>query len=206
MNIIPTRRLYFALVLVIVILLVWQIVPGGAQVVSSGQLFWAGNFFVALLFLFDFALTFRTGINALSVQRQVNKRFSIGRENAVAISVESLAKKSLHCRLTDDYPQQMICKQCDFTFTLAPGEKKELVYRLTPYSKGVYHFGAIYVRVKSRLGLFERQKQFAAGEEIKVYSDLKGLAELYVQLGSTTALGEIQRQQKGQGTNFAALD
>lgn len=199
MNIIPTRRLYFALILVVVVLLIWQMIPTEARIISSRQLFWSGNLFIALLFLFDLILTFRAGIEAVSVQRQVSKRFSIGRENQVRISVESLSKMLLQCRLTDDYPQEMICKQCDFSFTLSPGEKKELVYELTPGSKGVYHFGPIYVRSKSRLGLFEIQKQFAAAEEIKVYSDLKGLSELYVQLGSTTALGEIQRQRKGRG-------
>ena len=34
---------------------------------------------------------------------------------------------------------------------------------------------------------------------------LQSLSELSVQLGTSTALGEIQRKHRGQGTNFTGL-
>ncbi len=203
MNVVPTRRFYFALVLVLAIVIIAQLLPLTLQVVSTHQLFFVLDLFIAILVGVDIFLT--PNKKMLSADREMNKRFSIGRENIVTVTIANLSNKILQCRVTDDYPQDMKCSGCDFAFVLAGGQTRILSYKLTPGSKGVYHFGIVYTRIKSRFGFFERQIEFSIPQQIKVYNDLQALAELSLELGTTSALGEIQRKQRGQGTNFTGL-
>jgi uncharacterized protein (DUF58 family) len=203
MNIIPTKRFYLALILVLAIVVLLQFLLPAPQVVLTQQIFFALDIAVAVLVGIDIFLT--PDRKVLSAQREMNKRFSIGRENRVSITVENRADETLLCRLTDDYPQEMNCSACDFAFGILPRTSITLSYVLVPKSKGVYNFGSVYIRFRSRFGFFDRQIKISLPEQVKVYNDLQSLSELSLQLGTSTALGEIQRKHRGQGTNFTGL-
>jgi uncharacterized protein (DUF58 family) len=203
MNIVPTLRFYLALLLVLAIVLLLQPLLPEPRMVLTQQVFLLLDLIVALLVAIDILLT--PNKKVLSAQRDINKRFSIGRENPVTVTIENLSAKPLYCRVTDDYPQAMNCAVCDFDLALSPGETKTFSYLLIPRSKGIYNFGSVYIRFRSRLGFFDRQIQISVPEQVKVYNDLQALSELSLQLGTSSALGEIQRKHKGQGTNFTGL-
>ena len=155
MNLIPTRRFYFSLLAVLVFVLVLQLVLPAVQTAVIYQIFLVLDLLVVILVGLDIIQT--PNKKVLSAQRDMNSRFSIGRENIVAITLKNLSDKHLVCRLTDDYPQEMNCSNCDFSFAILAGETTTLSYVLIPKSKGVYNFGAVYIRFKSHFGFFDRQ-------------------------------------------------
>jgi uncharacterized protein (DUF58 family) len=63
----------------------------------------------------------------------------------------------------------------------------------------------VNIRHLSCLHLFWRQLDFAKGQTVKVFSDLKGLKELLIRLTKSDQAGNISRRRIGQGTEFAFL-
>lgn len=143
--------------------------------------------------------------SALSVQRAVAERLSIGRDNQVTIEVFSQAKESLKLRLRDSYPLPIDADVQEFDFELAPNSKAILNYNLKPVRRGAFEFGDIAARYKSRFGLFWRQVIFPAPHKVRVYSDLKALQELSVKLAHSSEFGDLKVRKRGQGTDFASL-
>ena len=92
MNIVPTRRFYFALLLVLAVVIILRFLLPAPQAVSSYQLFVILDLLVVALVSLDIFSTPNKKI--LSAKREMGHRFSIGRENAVTITVENLAGKS----------------------------------------------------------------------------------------------------------------
>ena len=156
-----------------------------------------------LAVIYDFSQTQK--IKLLDIERHVQDRLSIGRQNEVVIKVTNSGTNPLIIRLIDDAPQEMGKTADRFEFELPANSASTLTYELTPYKRGLYSFGNLTVRYQSALGLFWRQKVVKAKEEVKVFSDLKKLHELSIKLAHSTELGELHQRKRGQGTDFASL-
>lgn len=161
------------------------------------------DFIVLSLLLLDFFLTPQA--KAFKASRSCAKRFSIGRNNEVEISLSNFSKQKITCLLKDDYPLALECSAPQLKVDLAPGSETTISYSLKPTARGSYDFKNISIRYKSRLGLFWRQITFKAPYTVQVFSDLKGLSELSIKLNQSTELGEIHRRKRGQGTVFSSL-
>jgi uncharacterized protein (DUF58 family) len=194
---IATRRLYLFLFLVAVLFALTFWFKGLAP---------AGFFLDTLLMILlgvDFFLT-QSG-RRLSAQRDVSDRLSIGRHNQAVVRVRNTGDASLECLLKDDYPQAIKAEPKLFQFQLGPSEEVTFQYSLFPDRRGRFRFGNIYLRYRSRLGLFWRQRVIKAETFVKVYSDLKALIELSIKLSSSSELGELHQRRRGQGTDFSSL-
>jgi uncharacterized protein (DUF58 family) len=194
---IASRFLYFLLIL-------------GAVPIAAGW-WWPGLMRVALIY--DIVLALLLGADYLLTQRghlitatrKVTERLSIGRPNAVELSLVNYGNSDLHCLLRDDFPQAVEADTEEFDFILPAGAKADLRYFLIPRRRGAFQFTDIYVRYLSFLRLFWRQVRVKADCQVKVFSDLRALQELSVKLSCSSELGELRKLRRGRGTEFASL-
>jgi uncharacterized protein (DUF58 family) len=153
--------------------------------------------------LVDFFLT--PPARRLEAGRAVADRLSIGRQNEVAIEVFNGAGQNMKLRLRDAFPQTIQADVREFEFQAPARSRVKLEYSLLPRSRGAFAFGDIFIRYRSRLGLFWRQVRIPACRQVKVYPDLKALQELSVKLAHSTELGVLKVRKRGQGTDFSTL-
>src|SRR5262249_4250037 len=111
-----SSRLYLLLILCMVPFILSVFLPAAAQL---GLAF---DIVVLIAAIIDLQLTTRKSL--LSIERQVEDRLSIGRDNEVKISIAhggTAGGKALKCRLKDDTPAQIKKDVSLFQFDLAPG-------------------------------------------------------------------------------------
>lgn len=151
----------------------------------------------------DYALTARPPL--LLCERDVSPRLSIGRKNKVVLKITNRGETALHCHVRDSASPLLSPDLDKFDIRLNAASTTFLRYELFPTKRGAYEFGDIYIRYKSFLGFFWRQKIAKASTAIEVYSDLKALTDLTIKLASSSELGELRQRKRGQGTDFASL-
>ena len=95
--------------------------------------------------------------------------FSNGDENEVRITVENRLPTPVHVDIIDELPDIFQRRDVRFPVELKRGEKREIVYRLRPVRRGVYHFGRIRLFVTSPLGLVTTRITDGQPQEVKVY-------------------------------------
>lgn len=187
------------------LLLVLNLVPLLFSWKYSGLAQWAVGFDVLLLLLILVDLITTDKPQVLFASRQINERLSIGRANSVSITVSNQSSVSLEVRLKDDAPPALLADAEQMSFTLPPESMSVSTYNLTPRARGSYVFGNIHLAYLSRLGLYWRQFQVPAKQEIKVFSDLKTLHDLSIKLAHSSELGDQHQRKRGQGTEFNSL-
>lgn len=161
------------------------------------------DFAILVALIADFFLSPSTSL--LSAQRAVSDRLSIGRQNTVVIEVFSQAQSPMNLRLRDSFPKELESDVQEFDFHIAGRSKARLEYSLLPRRRGAYLFGEMFLRYRSRFGLFWRELRIQAPKQIRVYPDLKALQELSVKLAHSSELGDLKVRKRGQGTDFASL-
>jgi uncharacterized protein (DUF58 family) len=109
------------------------------------------------------------------VEREAPRVLSVGRDNAVRLSVLSLAGYPLTVSLTDDLPDEAPAVDLPAQVTLPPRGRAIVTYHLRPSRRGAYALGPHHVRYRSPLGLWLRQLRLPARDAVKVYPDLKAV-------------------------------
>ncbi len=161
---------------------------------------------ILIAVIIDLQLT--TSKKLISIERIVEDRLSIGRDNQVQIKITHAGASggnTLKCQLKDDTPQDINKDIERFEFDLASGKTAQVKYKLYPARRGSYAFGFVSLRYRSFLGLFWREVRAAGKVQVKVYSDLKALHDLSVKLAHSSEQGELHQRKRGQGTDFASL-
>ncbi len=160
---------------------------------------------LALLLAFIFDLLSSPKSSLFSASRICPERLSIGRQNKVTLEIYSQANEPVRIKLRDSYPESFESDVSEFDFQLEARSKATLAYSLLPRRRGAYEFGKIFIRYKSRLGLFWKHLNIPQTKQLKVYPDLQGLQELSVKLAHVSELGDLKVRKRGQGTDFATL-
>lgn len=126
---------------------------------------------VGVMLVADTVLLYSFG-PCLEARRTMSDRFSNGEENPVNIRIVNHYPFRIRVRLLDEAPVEFQQRDIALTFTLLPGEAKEVTYFLRPVRRGAYRFGQIRVFVSSRLALVERRYSFSQEATIAVYPSL----------------------------------
>jgi len=195
-----SRRLYLLLVLAMVPLI------ASAFYNDTAKIGLALDVVILIAAIIDMQLT--TSKKLISIERIVEDRLSIGRDNEVQIKIThggAAGGNALKCQLKDDTPQDINKDIERFEFDLAPGTTAQVKYKLFPARRGSYSFGFVSLRYRSFLGLFWREVRARGQVRVKVYSDLKALHDLSVKLAHSSEQGELHQRKRGQGTDFASL-
>lgn len=133
-------------------------------------------FFIAQLYLAIIFLVIVTDIFILFYQkpgigckRTVPNLLSLGDENEIQIEIYNGTNSYLSFKLYDELPEQL--QERDFTmmFSLQPKERKNLVYKIRPTTRGVYSFDKINLYCSGKIGLVERKIVYDAEMKTAVY-------------------------------------
>ena len=140
----------------------------------------------------------------ITARRNCSDRFSNGDENEVRITVENSLPTPVHIDIIDELPDIFQRRDVRFPMELKRGEKREIVYRLRPVRRGVYHFGRIRLFVTSPLGLVTTRVTDGEPQEVTVYRSYLMLNqyELLAAHHNLTELGIKRVRRLGHHTEF----
>jgi uncharacterized protein (DUF58 family) len=148
-----------------------------------------------------------TGPSGLTVERHTLRSASLGGTHDVKLLLDNRGSRTKLLEVRDDLPDGLTADPESQTLTLKPGKRAELDYRIRPTRRGSFQFESVYLRLRSRLGLWNRFVDKPCPVELLVYPDMKQLAE-YALLSRTNRLSLIgvRRTRKiGQDNNFERL-
>lgn len=161
-------------------------------------------FSAVILILVCFLLPYKKRSETITAHRSCSDRFSNGDENEVRITVENRLSIPVHVDIIDELPDIFQRRDVRFPVELKRGEKREIVYRLRPVRRGVYHFGRIRLFVTSPLGLVTTRITDGDPQEVKVYPSYLMLNqyELLAAHHNLTELGIKRVRRLGHHTEF----
>ena len=118
--------------------------------------------------ILDLIILYRSG-QQITAQRLLGEKFSLSDQNPVKISFQSSYASKMNLDVIDEVPEQFQARELSWKLEIDPGESKELNYKLRPFRRGEYWFGAVNVFCYSWIGFFRRRFQFGQDEMVKVY-------------------------------------
>lgn len=153
----------------------------------------------------DWRLTDRR--TRIEVRREVAERLSIGAANPVTIVVENRGSRHLVFRVRDEMPPHFSASTLTLDGEAVPGGQTRLRYTVTPPRRGDFAFGRTLLRVRSVLGLFDRQITYPTVRGVAVYPNLRDLRryDLLVRRGLLAEAGTRAARRFGPGTEFERL-
>jgi uncharacterized protein (DUF58 family) len=111
----------------------------------------------------------------VSVAREANPTFSLGRDNEVRLRLTSHATRDLRVQIVTDHDAALGPRTPPLTLTLAAAGTAHARYALRPTRRGLHEIGAHHVRHLTPLGLWKRQYRLEARTPVKVYPDVKAV-------------------------------
>jgi uncharacterized protein (DUF58 family) len=148
-------------------------------------------------------------LETLSIEREVDDKLSLGASNPVRVRIRNGSDVPLHLELRDSPPDSILSDLpgTPFQFALEAGARQAAVYHLTPHARGDYAFGDVYLRVRGRLGLVQRQRRIPAPQAVKVYPNLMEAAKfnLMARRGRLQQVGIRAARLQGAGREFESL-
>ncbi|MFN8290947.1 MAG: DUF58 domain-containing protein [Chitinophagaceae bacterium] len=175
--------------------IVYYIAGGAALVFVAGfffPAFYRVGFLVLLLLLMavlvDVLLLYSRG-KGVSAERKVADRFSLGDANKVQIHLQNHYGYRVRISVIDELPVQFQERNWLRKVLIPGGGEQELLYQLTPFSRGEYVFHDINVFVHGPLQLVKRRYVFENEQVVKVYPS-------YVQMRKYHLLAVSNRLQE----------
>jgi uncharacterized protein (DUF58 family) len=90
-------------------------------------------------------------------------------------------------------------------FWLRPGERRDVIFRLTVLRWGVHAAGPPAVRVRDRLGVFALEGALTPARELRAYPTLDRLRRMIAPARTRPVLGSEVSRDRGPGIEFADL-
>ncbi len=137
-------------------------VPALGILVRFGFLLFLAVGIIDLLFLYRTS----KGIFAL---REAPERLSNGDDNPISIYLENHYPFNVDLELVDEIPHQFQIRDAHFKMDLPKGQNRWVEYKIKPFERGSYSFGALNVYVNTGLRLFKRRYRFSQDVEVPVY-------------------------------------
>lgn len=147
------------------------------------------------------------GPSTFSVERQTGRIASLRKPHPVLLTLSNLSYTPYHVWLRDDAPPEL-CPQPElFQLQLTPRSRAVLRYALAPSRRGAFQLRTVYLRSRSRLGLWQRLIDYPLPSVVHVYPDLKQLGEyaLLARTNRLSLLGVRRSRRIGQDNEFERL-
>lgn len=142
-----------------------------------------------------------------SVERQCQLTASLQKKHPVHLLLSYRGKQARAIELRDDLPQEFEATPDTFKLTISPQSRANLQYDIRASRRGAFTLRCAYLKVSSRLGLWQRFMTLPVESLINVYPDMKQLAE-YEMLARTNRLslmGVRRTRRVGQDNDFERL-
>src|SRR4051812_22976217 len=134
--------------------------------------------------------TFGLRRDQIAIRRRVPPRLSLAEAETVELEVRNLSPATLRLEVLDTTPPEWEAEGLPLTVTLPPHGATTLTYQVTSATRGRFRFGDLFVRAEQFPGLLTRQLRIPAGEEARVYPDMRDV-ERYEALTRRSRLREL---------------
>jgi uncharacterized protein (DUF58 family) len=145
--------------------------------------------------------------SAFAAERQAGRIASLAQPHRVTLTVLNLANRDREVWLRDGLPADLEPEPEEFHVRL-PGRSRSVVhYELRARRRGAFRLEEIYLRVPSRLGLWQRHLTYPALTVLHVYPDMKQISEyaLLARTNRLSLLGVRRTRKVGQDNEFERL-
>jgi len=162
------------------------------------------DFIILLLCCLDYSKTLKDG--TIEAERVCPQHFSSSIEHDIEIVLRNTGPASRKVQVRDQTPKQW--EPAPVLKGLVPGRSSlSLDYRLTPFQRGEYGFGDLFLRVEGPLGLMLKPVRLKAAREVRVYPRLKPLrcADLATYRRVAHKWGLRPTKWRGEGREFESL-
>ncbi len=142
----------------------------------------------------------------LRVERKAAQIFSVGRANAVTITLHNPTNRRIQGTVVDDPVEDADVTGLPGTFDVPPHKDAVLRYEIVPHRRGKRELRAVTVRYASTLGLFWKQERFELPQSVEVYPDVhaaRALEMLRRQGRADARMGSLR--VRGGDTEFERL-
>ncbi len=196
---IPTSRL----LLLIALLAVAGRAP--AFYTAVAPLWWGVLALIAAMALVDGSMAWRRP--APEAQRHLPASLALGVSATVSLRLRHGGAHTSMVSVYDLHPLAMQVSGLPQTVALPPGQFVEVVYRVRPVERGAMQFAGLQLRVRSPLGLWQRNRYLPLSESIRVYPNFAAVAK-YTLLAADNRLSQMgihKQRKRGEGQNFHQL-
>jgi uncharacterized protein (DUF58 family) len=191
--------------------LVWlALVPSVASLVLL-----AGREFLPLLWALDGAILFVMLADLLTLprreqfaaEREMQRVASLQSPHPVKLTISNRGKRATTVWVRDDLPNDCESDREQFHVRLAPTSRSSLSYQISAHRRGAFDLQAIYLRVASRLGLWQRHFRYPAENALHVYPDMRQMREysLLARSDRLNLVGLRRTRRIGQDNEFERL-
>lgn len=142
-----------------------------------------------------------------SVEREAVRIASLKKGHPVSLVVNNYSHLTRQLEVRDDLPPEFVATPAEFTVRLLGHSRVVLTYDFRSQRRGAFTLSSVHLRLRSRLGLWNRFLSYPCETVIHVYPDMKQLAE-YAVLARTNRLSlmGVRRVRKiGQDNEFERL-
>lgn len=140
-------------------------------------------------------------------QRAMGRIASLQKPHPVELTISNRSPRPLQVWVRDDVPQECRAVTEQFAVRLPPQSRSSVHYQIRAGRRGAFRMDAVYLRVSSRLKLWQRYLTFPAENALHVYPDMRQLRE-YALLARTdrlSMLGLRRARRIGQDNEFERL-
>jgi len=141
------------------------------------------------------------------VVREAAQILPLGQRREVGLALHPVDARALRVDVHDGHPAAFHVDGLPRRLDLPANASTRISYAVTANERGAYPFGAIELRLHSRLRLWTQLRQLPAPALVKVYPDFAPLTRLAL-IGADQAsrvLGAHLRRRRGDGTEFHQL-
>lgn len=144
---------------------------------------------------------------SVAVERETTDVMSIGARNAVKIWFTNRNPREITVEFLDEPPAPCGTEGLPFSITLPPNRARYRVYHVLPHHRGENRFGKVYLRSKSRFGLWQLHHETELPAAVKIYPDIQAVhaMELLARKNRVAELGLRLSRLVGRGNEFERL-
>jgi uncharacterized protein (DUF58 family) len=142
-----------------------------------------------------------------SVERQTGRVASLRQAHRVTLTVSNHGQRPFRVWFRDWVPHELHPEPDEFSVQLAARSRATVHYDLRSSRRGAFQLANLRLRVRSRLGFWQRLVDYPLESAIHVYPDMKQMAE-YALLARTNRLslmGVRRTRRIGQDNEFERL-
>ncbi|MBS0264447.1 MAG: DUF58 domain-containing protein [Planctomycetes bacterium] len=163
------------------------------------------NFAILGVALLDLAIS--PSLRKVDLEREMSHVMSVGAKNAVKIWLTNRNSQEMVVEFQDEPPDPCVTDGLPFVMKLAPLKARYRVYHVEPHHRGRTRFGDIFLKTRSRLGLWTFFDQRRAAREIRVYPDIQAVhgLELLARKNRLAEAGLKLSRLRGRGSEFDRL-
>ncbi len=144
---------------------------------------------------------------AFSAERETVRIASLRKPHRVALTLLNHSPRSFTVSIRDGMPHELNPDPHEFTRRIPPRSRLAMRYVLRASRRGAFKAQRVYLRVHSRLGLWQRMFEYPLRSVIHVYPDMKQLGQyaLLARTNRLSLLGVRRTRRIGLDHDFERL-